>query len=155
MSSSPVPTPKKTLPPTYLLLAVMLMVGMHVLLPSVILLPLPWKAVGAFLMASGIAINLMGNNTFKHHQTTIKPFQTSSALVTTGIFRYSRNPMYLGMVALLVGLGLLLGSGPPFVVVPIFVLLITQRFIHVEEQMLADTFDATYHAYCKRVRRWI
>lgn len=155
MSSSVIPTPKKTLPPTYLLLAIVLMIGMHILLPSIILLSLPWMLAGVLLMMSGIAINLIGNNTFKHHQTTIKPFQTSSALVTTGIFRYSRNPMYLGMVVLLIGLGLLLGSVPPFAVVPVFVLLITQRFIRVEEEMLADTFGTTYHAYCARVRRWI
>jgi protein-S-isoprenylcysteine O-methyltransferase Ste14 len=63
--------------------------------------------------------------------------------------------MYLGLVLMLIGIGVLLGSTTPFVAIPIFVLVITRRFIEIEERALAARFGAEYDVYRARVRRWL
>ena len=85
----------------------------------------------------------------------IKPFERSESLVVNGPYCLSRNQMYLGMVLILIGIGLLMGSTMPLLIIPVFVWLISTRFISVEERMLTDRFGAIYEDYCKRVRRWL
>ena len=92
---------------------------------------------------------------FKKVGTTIKPFQESSFLLQRGMYRYSRNPIYLGMVVVLLGISIVLGSVTPFFLIPFFVWLIQIRFIIKEEQMLENTFGEPYLQYKARVRRWL
>lgn len=84
------------------------------------------------------------------------PFTTCRAagLVGTGPFRLSRNPMYLGMASALTGLGILLGSVLPFLVLPAFMLVIQRMFIVHEEAQLAERFGAEFEDNSRRVRRW-
>jgi len=106
-------------------------------------------------MGMGLGIVFWARSLFTKVGTTVKPFQESSELVVKGPFNVTRNPMYLSMVVFLLGLGILLGSFTPFLVIPIFIWIITQRFIRVEERMLEQRFGASYLAYRARVRRWI
>lgn len=85
----------------------------------------------------------------------MKPFEESSALVTGGVFRVARNPMYLGMALIVLGAALLLGSATPLAVVILLALLLDRAFISPEERMLADTFGDQFQEYRGRVRRWI
>ena len=77
----------------------------------------------------------------KHH-TTVKPFEESTALITTGVFRISRHPMYFGMVLILVGIALLMGSLAPYVVIPIFAIVMDRVFIKIEERMFEEIFGS-------------
>jgi protein-S-isoprenylcysteine O-methyltransferase Ste14 len=95
------------------------------------------------------------NRRFKRAGTTIRPFEDSSALVTDGLFAFSRNPIYLGAVVGLLGIFVVLGSLSPLAVIPPFVTIIRARFIAVEERMLEAAFGDAYRDYMKRVRRWI
>ncbi|HEX7918484.1 MAG TPA: methyltransferase, partial [Gemmatimonadales bacterium] len=70
-------------------------------------------------------------------------------------YRFTRNPMYLGMTLVLAGVGLALGSPAPLIMVPLFVWFITRRFILLEEQLLLERFGATYEGYRAGVRRWL
>ena len=92
---------------------------------------------------------------FRRRGTAIKPFQESSALVTDGVYRFTRNPMYLGMVIGLTGVACMLGTVTPLLVIPIFIWVIRTRFIRVEEGMLAERFGDEYVQYQARVRRWL
>ena len=92
---------------------------------------------------------------FSRAGTTIKPFEESSALVTHGPYYFSRNPIYIGLVFALIGVGLAMGTIAPFAVVPIFIWLIHRRFILPEEAMLERTFGAAYAEYERQVRRWL
>jgi protein-S-isoprenylcysteine O-methyltransferase Ste14 len=145
----------RLLPPTYFVASLVLMAALALLLPIAPLLSWPWRAAGLVPIAAGVWLNLAADRAFKQRGTTVKPFERSSALVTDGPFRASRNPMYLGMVLILVGAVMLLGALSPFLVVAAFTGVIATRFIPAEERMLGETFGDAWTAYRKRTRRWI
>jgi len=87
---------KKIFPPTYILLALMVMIGLHFLLPLTQVIGIPWNVSGTILIGVGLMMNVIASNAFTKHKTTIKPDEEPTALVTDGLFRVSRNPMYLG-----------------------------------------------------------
>jgi len=155
MNSASSESPKRVLPPAYLLAAVVLMIGLHLLLPVRQLISAPYRFLGLIPLAAGLVAVLSVAARFKRAGTTIKPFEPSSTLVDQGLYRFTRNPIYLGMVCGLVGVGVLAGSVTPFLVVPAFACLIDRRFIRVEETMLEQTFGSRYTAYKARVRRWL
>ncbi len=101
-----------------------------------------------------MALAAVAARLFDRRGTTIKPFEESAALVVDGPFAYSRNPMYSGMVFVLFGVGMLLGTLTPFAIVPVFVWLVEARFIAVEEAALSSRFGGRYAEYKKVVRRW-
>ena len=146
---------KRILPPVYFMLAIAVMVLLRFALPVVRWVSWPWNLTGLVPILLGAALNVVADQQFKRHQTTIKPFQPSSALVTDGVFRCSRNPMYLGMVLVLIGLGICLATFPPFIVIPVSAWWMTVRFIAVEEQSLAEQFGQAYVTYETQVRRWV
>ena len=110
---------------------------------------------GAILVGVGICLMALAVVQMIRHRTTVIPHQEADALVTTGIFGLSRNPIYLGDALVLAGAVLL--AGPPFalVLVPFFMLVIRQRFILPEEARLARRFGPEFESYARRVRRWI
>ena len=88
-------------------------------------------------------------------KTTVKPFGEPSILVTDGVFRISRNPMYLGFALILMGVAVLMRPITPYIVIPLFVVLMDRGFIKAEEQMLLEKFGAAWLEYTKKTRRWI
>jgi protein-S-isoprenylcysteine O-methyltransferase Ste14 len=118
-------------------------------------LPMAAAHLGAIVIVAGIGGVLWVSQVFEDAGTTTKPFHVSSVLVMDGPFRVSRNPMYLGMVVILVGVGLALRSLLPFVVVPMFALAIQWRFIVAEERALERDFGEAYRDYRETVRRWL
>ncbi len=146
---------RKVLPPTYFLTAIVLACAFHFLLPVRQLVVFPWNLAGLVPLVMGIALNLMADKSFKVSGTTVKPFEESSALITGGVFRLSRNPMYLGMSLILLGIALLFGSATPLLVVPVFALLVDRVFIVPEQRMLEATFGEQFQEYRRRVRRWV
>ncbi len=145
----------KVLPPTYLLISILAMVALHFLFPVVTLIPLPWRLLGLIPLALGLALNFSADKAFQRTKTTVKPFEESTVLITDGVFRLSRNPMYLGFAFVLVGVALILGSLMPWLIIPLFVSLMDVVFIRVEERMLAARFGQVWLEYKTRVRRWL
>jgi len=146
---------KKILPPTYVLIAIVIMAVLHLLFPVTVIISLPWNVIGLLPLLLGIGINLMADNALRKVKTTVKPFEESSALVTSGVYRISRHPMYFGFVLILIGVAVIMGSLTPFLIVPAFAILIDVVFIRVEERMLEDEFGRTWLNYKRQVRRWI
>lgn len=146
---------KRPLPPIYLYAALAAMVLLHFVLPIVRIIRWPWRVLGAFPLAFGVVINIWADRLFKKYDTEVKPFMDSSTLVTEGPFRISRNPMYLGAICILAGLGVLLGSLSPLAVVPVMFWLATAHFIIPEEADMERQFGRRYREYKERVRRWI
>jgi len=146
---------KRPLPPAFFLSAIVLSAALHFLLPLRRLIAWPWCLVGIAPIVPGIVLNLLADRAFKKHNTTVKPFEESAALVTNGVFAITRNPMYLGMTLILLGIAVLLGSASPFIVVIVLPILFDRTFIAPEEKMLEDTFGDRFSEYRRRVRRWI
>jgi len=146
---------RKILPPVYLLLALLVMVGLHYLMPIARIIAPPYSYLGAALIVAGIAITSVAALSFKKAGTPVVPFEPSTALVAGGLYRITRNPMYLGMVLALVGTAVLLGTVSPYLPIPVFVGIIQKRFIKGEERFLEGIFGAEYLRYKDEVRRWL
>jgi len=122
----------------------------------VLSLPVPALLAGA-LLAIGLALNLLPKLAFQHARTTVNPLRpsASSALVTHGVYRYTRNPMYLGQATVLAGAMLYLQNPVAWLAVPLFVLYITRWQILPEERALSARFPEAYARFRQRVRRWL
>jgi protein-S-isoprenylcysteine O-methyltransferase Ste14 len=143
-------------PPVWLLLFGALMWGLHALVPGPTSIAPPFNRIGWLLVVAGAATIVTAMRQFRRANTTINP-QTpakASALVTSGLFGYSRNPMYLGLSIALTGWAIVLGTLAPWVALPVFVLVITRLQIEPEEAVLSVLFGAPYRDYCAHVGRW-
>ena len=145
---------KKILPPTFLLFAIILVVLLYYLYPLKSILIYPWYILGIIPIIFGISINLIADQIFKSRNTTIKLYEQSSTLVTTGIFKFTRNPMYLGFVFILLGITIMMGALTPFIVVPIFATFVDRYCINIEEKMLNEIFGDEWENYKAKTRRW-
>ncbi|WP_314885069.1 isoprenylcysteine carboxylmethyltransferase family protein [Psychrobacter immobilis] len=112
-------------------------------------------AVGLGVM--GLSLGIMGVTQFRIAQTTPNPqaLEQVSSLVTSGVYQYSRNPMYVGLVLILLGWAFYLSHFLAFVLLPIFILYTTRFQIQPEERMMAQKFGKIYQDYLNKVRRWI
>ena len=114
-------------------------------------------AVGGIAIALGALVGVQGARAFWRNKTTISPvdLESTSSLVTSGVFRFSRNPMYVGFAAMLVGWAVCLAA-PWALVGPVaFVLFINRFQIIPEERVMRDKFGQAYDDYQAQVRRWI
>ncbi len=112
---------------------------------------------GIVLMAAGLGLKIVAALAFRARGTTVSPLapERSAALVVDGLYRFTRNPMYLGAVTILIGWTLYLGAWPALLAVPVYVLYLNRFQIGPEERALSARFGADYDAYRARVRRWI
>ncbi len=115
----------------------------------------PTSLIGIIPLACGIYLNVVADRQFQRHQTTVKPFEKSSALVSGFPFSVSRNPMYLGVTLMLLGVALLFGSLSPLVPAVAFAVLVDRCFVRVEERMLSEHFGPEWERYRSHVRRWL
>jgi protein-S-isoprenylcysteine O-methyltransferase Ste14 len=126
---------------------------------AVVALPLggrPATAVaGAVLGVLGLALALAGVAAVLRHRTTIVPHHPVASLLTGGVYRLSRNPMYTGLAIAYLGVALLLGSWWPLALWPLVIMAVRQLVIRPEEQYLTQRFGHAYTDYQCRVRRWL
>lgn len=146
---------KRVLPPVYFFISIVAMALLNFFGPVYGFARYPWNLLGLVPLGIGIALNLIADAAFKKEQTTVKPFEISTALITTGVFGISRNPMYLGMVLILIGIAILMGSLPPLIVIVFFTALMELVFVKTEEKMLEQHFGLTWTEYQSKVRKWI
>jgi len=125
------------------------------LLPGYRLIPSPWNALGVLLAVLGLAFGGWAFALFRRAKTGIVPFTPATSLVLRGPYRFSRNPMYLGMALVLTGEAVVLGAVTAFLAPLAFVLIVTVRFIRPEEAQMEGTFGADYRELRRRVRRWL
>ena len=111
--------------------------------------------MATFIGLCGFALIASSALYFKKSATAIRPFEPSTTLVKGGPYRFTRNPMYLGMVLILIGTAIYLGSLTPWFVIPVFFLIIQEWFIKHEEPFLENIFGKEYQDFKTKVRRWI
>ena len=125
---------------------------------SIIVLPYALAvAIATLLLILGICISAAGVLSFKQADTTVNPLDPGSAsnLVTDGIYRYTRNPMYLGMLAVAIAVTVYFSSVMGLMVVAGFYLFMSRFQIEPEERAMKDLFGDEFKQYKQKVRRWI
>lgn len=121
-------------------------------------LPVPGAAmVAAVLAGIGATLGVAGILAFRRHGTTVHPIHPdkASAIVSEGIYRYTRNPMYLGLALILLAWGAWLRNPVCFACVPAFIAYMTRFQIRPEERALLAKFGSAFGDYMRSVRRWI
>lgn len=106
-------------------------------------------------IAVGIVLMLWAALAMFGHRTTINPYGKPSSLLQIGPFRFSRNPIYLADTLIYCGIGLLLGSLWPWLLLPLLIYCVQRTVIIHEEHMLTRLFGDEYRSYRRRVRRWL
>jgi protein-S-isoprenylcysteine O-methyltransferase Ste14 len=144
-------------PPVYMLLIGVLMWLLNRYLPIITVFPEHWRKLALLPILLAILLDATALIQFFRAHTSFNPIhpEKSKQLVTTGLYRLSRNPMYLGLLCWLIGWGILLGSLSCFLMLPMFIWLITTQQIIPEEAILAEKFAEQYQTYQQSVRRWL
>jgi protein-S-isoprenylcysteine O-methyltransferase Ste14 len=146
---------KKIYPPTHFYTYLILSGIFHFFLPIKQIIYLPYIYLGIIPIIAGVILNLLADKIFKEQKTTVKPDQKPVVLIDYGPFRFSRNPMYLGMTLMLIGTGILLGSISSFIGAVIFISAMEFYFIPDEERTMLEAFGEEFEKYKRKVRRWI
>ena len=117
----------------------------------------PIRFVGFGLIGTGVVIGLIAVGVFTRSKTTINPLnpEQTQTLVTTGLYGFSRNPMYLGMLFALIGGACVFANALAFIGPALFIATMTELQIKPEEKVLHDKFGDSYSVYCTQTRRWI
>jgi protein-S-isoprenylcysteine O-methyltransferase Ste14 len=151
----PMSNEKRITPPQVLYSLLLVFIILHFFQPILQIIQFPYSLSGIILIIIGLVINGQGSMLLSRNKTTFKPHENPSLLIVKGPFRYSRNPIYLGGLILVLGIVVLLGSLIVFVL-PVLVFLIMEfHFIPVEEEKMEEVFGKKYLDYKTRVRRWI
>ena len=138
-----------------LAILVALPVIFHYLMPVMVVIPPPYTYTGIAIMLTGFGLMMWAATEFRKAGTGFQLQDGGSVLVTSGPFRFSRNPMYLGMLIWLTGLAILLGSLIVFVFPVLFFLLVNFLFIPIEERRMEQANGEQFASYRKRVGRWL
>jgi protein-S-isoprenylcysteine O-methyltransferase Ste14 len=142
-------------PPLIFVTALAIGFGLEALLPGASLPgALRWP-LGGVLVAGGIALALSFERSFRRAHTAVEPWKPTTAIVTSGPYRFTRNPAYLGMTLLSAGIAILAGAVWPLATLLLAVLVIDRGVIAREERYLERSFGEEYLAYKRRVRRWL
>ena len=146
---------RRIYPPIWLLFGLIAVFALNEWYPGLRFTGLAGQIIGGAAILVGLLLLVIANGLFTRAGTDVIPFRNVSTLVTHGVYHYSRNPMYLGMVLVLAGCAVTVGAVTALAVPVLFALIIDRRFIRAEEQMLRELFPEEYAAYCARVRRWV
>jgi len=143
------------LPPFWLIGHLLLAWATPKVLPA---LTLPFgiaKLIGGILILAGIALMFWAVAAFRTHQTSVVPHQVPTKIITSGPFARSRNPIYLGDVMVLLGAVLWWAAWPALLLIPLFMLIITRRFIAPEEARMKESFGAEFDCFAEKTPRWL
>ena len=142
-------------PPVWFAAAFAAIWAIQRILPTGNVIPDTIRVLGFFQIGLGLLLALDVAIRFFRQRTPIHPFEEARALVTDGMLRFSRNPIYLGMLLILFGAALVWGTLPGLFVLPLFMAALTRFVIRDEEAMLEARFGDAYRDYRARVRRWL
>jgi protein-S-isoprenylcysteine O-methyltransferase Ste14 len=145
----------RIMPPTLFLICILISLPLAWIWPVATIFPVPLNVIGVLPLIVGLGLAVWGSRKFEQVGTTIKTFDEPDRLVTDGLFKHTRNPMYLGFVTTLVGVSIILGALSPLLVVLLFVGAAELWYIPYEERALREKFGRAFLDYASRTRRWI
>lgn len=142
-------------PPLVFALALLATLLLHWLVPVALLIPEGWRWLAVIPALASLALAAAAFASFGAAKTTVIPFMPASALVTSGPYTLTRNPMYLSLSLILAALAIVLGSLTPWLGVIGYVVAMDRLIIPEEEHLLSATFGTAYETYRRTVRRWL
>ena len=143
-----------SIPIIYFIACIVLSAIFYFLIPSMNIISELFRLIGMMVLLVGLSIMSVALGSLIRHRTAYD-FAPSTALVTDGPYRFSRNPMYVGFVLFLFGLALLSGNVIALVLPLLFFIIVNAMFIPFEEEKLGKTFGNAYIVYKQSVRRWL
>ena len=155
MQKDTVTTRKGILPPTYFFALLLIAIGFHLAYPALRIIHWPYNLIGLVPLSIGAWITIWADRMFKRRGTTVKPHLDPSELITTGPYRFSRHPMYLGMVLISTGIVIIFGSITPFLTPVVLTIVFQVEFIPLEEKTMERLFGQQYCSYRQQVRPWL
>lgn len=145
---------KISFPPFYFFLCILLMILFFFLLPEYNKKYFPFNLFGILLLFFGLILIIRYTIIFNKYNTTLQN-KRPSFFIKNGFYKYSRNPMYLGGLFFLLGVGVFLGNIISFIFPVIFFIIMNFISIPLEEEIMLDRFREEYQTYKKKVRRWL
>ncbi len=142
-------------PPRIAAFLMLVTVTLYYFSPTDTILYIPYKLIACICIINGFTIMMWAWFQFKKAETAILPTAETSVLVTSGAYRVCRNPMYLGMLLMLVGAAFFMGAVEAFFAPTAFFILMDKVFIPYEEEKLQRGFGDRWARYRKRTRRWL
>ena len=142
-------------PPRIAMALLVFSIGLWYFSPYKTVLFVPYRIIASVIIILGFVIMMWAWMLFRQSRTAVCPTGTTSTIIIKGIYKFSRNPMYLGMTMMLTGASFLMGSAPSFFAPVVFFLIIDKVFIPYEEGKLFATMQEDYSPYFKETRRWI
>ncbi|MBO9592551.1 MAG: isoprenylcysteine carboxylmethyltransferase family protein [Niabella sp.] len=141
-------------PPLYFLLSLMAMLLLHTYRPIACWLHAPWKYLGIIVLVAGFALSAGSALLFRKSGTRLRPGAQATFMVIRGPFRYTRNPMYCGLIIMLTGLAILLGTVSPLFIIPVCFIILHTQFVLKEEKWMEQWFGEAYLTYKRKTPRW-
>ena len=142
-------------PPLIAIVLLAVSVLLHYLIPEEIALRFPMLRTGPLISLAGGSIAISALFRFRRAKTDFLPLGEPTSLVVGGVYRFTRNPMYVGLTLILTGLALYVGSLPMFLAPVGFAVIIHNVFIPHEEEKMERIFGQSYRDFKARVRRWV
>lgn len=142
-------------PPIVALMFIVIAYVLGRFVPLPVAVPVMVRYVGLFLTFLGFLLGIGAFLEFRRARTTVDPHGSTKQLVTSGIYRFTRNPIYLGFLLMVIGLPLNSGFYWGIVMAPFYILLMNRLVIEHEEAYLERKFGKIYTSYMSQVRRWI
>lgn len=146
---------KKIIPPVLFVICIVIMVGLWWVFPIVQFVTFPTGLIGLLPFVAGLGIAKRGSDIFEKTGTNIETFDDPDILVTDGLYRISRNPMYLGFLIALLGVAVMLGNLSSILVVIGFFVVTDRWYIKFEEEAMAKRFGDRYAEYKAQTKRWL
>ena len=146
---------KKIIPPVLFAICIVVMVGLWLVFPIIQFVTFPISLVGILPLVAGLGIAKRGSDIFEKTGTNIETFDDPDILVTDGLYRISRNPMYLGFLVALLGVAIVLGNFSSILVVIGFFVITDRWYINFEEEVMDKKFGDRYAEYKAKTRRWL
>ena len=144
----------KILPPHVAIVSLIVVIILHYLLPTPFISK-PYNYFGILFFIAGPLILFWSFGLFKKKSTPIMPGRKPTAVVMEGPYKFTRNPMYLGVTTALLGIAIYLGDFLAFLAPLVFFIFVSLRFIPREEKLMEKLFGKKYLEYKKRVRKWL
>ena len=148
-------SPLEYRPPRIAMALLIIATGLHLLLPSSWSYQFASVYLSGVLVTLGFTVMMLAWWQFKERKVAICPTAQTEFLITEGVYRFTRNPMYLGMVTMLGGIAIYFGTAPFYVAAIVYFVVIDRWFCQYEEEKLVATFGHAYEQYRSKTRRWL